>query len=1011
MPFRIREILLVSSAYDAFVLEEDGSLSDRLFYEYSELSLSWAPRLTHAPTAARAHELLAKRRFDMVITVVHVSDSDAGQLSQAIKEQQRHLPVVLLIFDEEELDQFSDRKVPDSIDRVFQWTGNAGVLIAAIKTLEDARNVEHDTTVADVQVILVVEDEVRAYSSFLALLYPELMSQSGSLIAEGLNDFHRLMRMRGRPKIVLANDYEQASALFEKHRRNICALMTDIRIPRGGEEAADGGIQLAKKVRAAASDLPILFQSSERGARRHAQALGAWFVNKNAPDFHAQIRWFLKEALGFGEFVFRLPDRTEVARANDVYEMEKALQSVPEESVAYHAASNHFSVWLRARSLFELAARIKPQRISDFDDVEAMRADLINVLQAARRREQEGVITDLSSRRTGPENRFVRIGRGSIGGKGRGIAFVGTQIVRHRLLRRFKGLQIRIPKTVVLGTDAFDVFMEGIDRAELLALPDDEAITKRMLAVDLPDAVMRDLFTAWLALKGPLAVRSSSLLEDSRFRPFAGVYATYMLPNNHPDDDVRFGQLLDAIKAVYASCFWQDARNYLAGTPHESDDQSMAVVIQQVVGQAFGSRYYPAVSGVAQSYNYYPIGTQKSEDGVAHLALGLGHTVVGGGVSLRVSPGAPTVLPQFPTAESFLLGSQSVFYALDLAHATVDLTASPEASLTSCDLSAAEADGTLALVGSVYSAADDVIRENFKLPGPRVVTFNNILKWKGVPLAQALTHVLTLMRDAMGEEVEVEFAVDLPTPGGRRRRLSDVMPAVDVDEVAPASHDARGARLYVVQVRPMSSPEQRQLLINLDELDDDAFFARSDIALGHGHYDSVRDVIFVERERLDARVGRELCERLAVLNDRLRSEGRPYLLIGPGRWGSSDPTLGVPVKWSQIGGARVIVETPIGGRRIEPSQGTHFFRNITAAKVGYVTIESRSGSSLDRDWLMRQPAGAASSDSVRHVELPQPLGIHIDGRRGQAVLLKRAADLRPADVAEPDPDVAGLREK
>lgn len=964
MPYRVREILLVSTAYDAFVLEEDGSLSDRLFYEYSELSLSWTPRMTHVTTADRAIELLDGRRFDLVITVARVGHTDAGELSQAIRNRHPDIPIVLLIFDQADLRQFPDKKPPSAIDRVFHWSGNAGVLIAVIKATEDLRNVEHDTRIGGVQVILVVEDSVRAYSNFMAMLYPELLTQSGSLIAEGLNDYHRLMRMRARPKILLAQNREEALELFDQHRKNICCLMSDIRIPERPDEVPreDGGLELARTIKSELPDLPVLFQTAESEVEMRVRALGGWFVHKNAPDFLAQMRRFLQEALGFGDFVFRLPDRTEVARARDVYEMENVLRTVPGDSVAYHASRNHFSVWLRARSLFELAKRVRPRTLRVFSDVEELREDLINVLHQARLREQEGVITDLSTRRTGPENRFVRVGRGSIGGKGRGIAYMSTLIVRHGLLGAHEGLQIRIPKTVVLGTDAFDGFMGQFDIHDLLALESDQQVREWMLSGHFPDAIMRDLWQAFENLRGPLAVRSSSLLEDSRFQPFAGIYATYMLPNADEDRDFRFHELLRAIKAVYASAFVKDARAYLASTPHDADHQKMAVVIQQIVGNRHGDRFYPTLSGVAQSYNNYPVGGQVATDGVAHLALGLGQTIVGGGVALRFSPAAPTILPQFPTAQAFLRGAQRAFFALDLGKSGIGIN-DPEATLVRCELAVAEKDGVLPLVGSVYCAGDDVIRENFALPGPRLVTFNNILKWNAFPLSKALTTLLELLRRGVGEEVEIEFAVDCPKPG-----------------------EERDARLYLLQVRPMTLLEQHGPLEEFAKIDDRDLVCRTDTALGHGVYDGLRDILFVEAPQLDSTRGRGLLAQVREINAKLQAADRPYILIGPGRWGSSDPTLGIGVGWSDIQGARVIVETPIGKRRVEPSQGTHFFRNITAARIGYLTVTDLEGSWLDRAWL-----GSVSGEGVKHIELAAPVRVLIDGRRGEAVIRKPEA--------------------
>jgi Pyruvate phosphate dikinase, AMP/ATP-binding domain len=981
MPHRIHEILLVSSAYDAFVLEEDGSLSDRLFSGYSELSLSSAPRLTHAPSAERALSLLDTQRFDLVITVLRIGDADADQLASRVKAIDPEVPVVLLIFDEAELTHLPDEQLPASLDLVFQWTGSERTLIAAIKLVEDGLNAEHDTELAGVQLLLVVEDRVRTYSSFLGLLYHEILEQSGSLVAEAHNDFHRSLRMRSRPKILLARTFEEAEAIYTRFRPFVSSLLTDVRIPRNGTSAPRGGLELAKAIRENNPYLPILVQSNEPH-QGSATQLGGWFVDKNSPQFRSHVRRFLTEALGFGPFVFRLPDRTEVGKASDVYEMEVRLAEVPAAAIAYHASHDHFSAWLRARNLADVAESIGAYSLDDFEDVETMRQLLVSVLRDARVAEQEGVITDLYSRDTGPDNRFVRVGRGSIGGKGRGIAFFSSEIVRHGLLDKYPELQIRIPKTVVLGTSAFDRLMDDVDLEEFIDDPKgDAAITTAVMGGRLSDPVRADLRQAFDNLSGPLAVRSSSLLEDSRFQPFAGVYATYMLPNVHPDPDVRFLEMLRGIKCVYASTFWRDAQTYVAGTPHDSDDQKMAVVIQQIIGSRFGDRYYPVMSGVAQSYNDYPIAPQRAEDGVAHVAIGLGHTVVGGGIALRFSPGAPMSLPQFPDAESFVDGSQRQLLALDLSRPLLAWSDGPEASLVRCDLKQAESDGVLGLVGSVFCPGDDVIREGLHQRGPRLVTFNSILKYNALPLAAALRDILAVLQQGMGEEVEVEFALDVPESDPKTMTLSG------------------GARLYVLQVRPMSAPEQRQLLRNLDEVSDDHLLARTDVALGHGSHESIRDVVWVEADRLGSVTARARVAAVAALDEELRAAGRPYLLVGPGRWGSSDPTLGVGVRWADIAGARVIVETPIGARRVEPSQGTHFFRNITAARVGYVTIRSTDTSWLDKTrleaaWLDSGRRTTTADEAVRHIRFDEPLGVHLDGRRGVAVIVTRAALLR-----------------
>jgi CheY-like chemotaxis protein len=968
MPFRVREALLVSSSYDAFVLEEDGSLADRLFHGFAELNLSAAPRLMHAARGADALALLEERAFDLVITVVRVADTDAAELSSAIKERHPSMPVVLLVFDEADLALFPDHRPPPTVDHVFQWAGQPGVLLAAIKLVEDGRNLVHDTRAAGVQVILVVEDRVRAYSAFLSLLYPELLTQAGSLVAEGVNAHHRLLRMRGRPKVALAATFEHGLAVYDEHRAFIGALVSDVDVPVGGALEREGGIALARYIRAADPDLPILLHSTDADAAAAAEALSAAFVSKHDPSYRVRVRGFLREALGFGDFVFRLPDRTEVARARDVFDMERLLAHVPVESIAFHAARNHFSMWLMARGMFQLARELRPRRLDEFASVEALRAHLSEVLRRAHQDLEEGAITDFSPRHTGPRNRFVRVGQGSLGGKGRGVAFLSGEIVRHRLLERFPGLEVRIPKTVVVGTGVFERFMEQVDLAALLALEDDRAVTERLLGIPFPHEAVGDLRAAFDALKGPLAVRSSSLLEDSRFRPFAGVYATYMLPNNHPDTDARFTDMLQAIRCVYASTHWAAARRYLAGTPHALDDQRMAVVIQQVVGRAWGPRFYPHVSGVAQSHNHYPVCGQRAEDGVAHVALGLGHTVVSGGAALRFSPGAPSVLPQFPTARAFAAGSQTELYALDLGRARLAPLEGPEASLVVANLETAERDGSLAHVGSVYVAGDDVIRDDLSLAGARIVTFNHLLKWNVVPFAEALRVLLALLRDAMGEQVEIELALDLAPPG-----------------------QGRAARLYLLQLRPMSAPGLGRRQREVADLPLEALLCRTETALGDGAVEGVRDVVWVEARALDLARGRALARALRELNARLKSEGRPYLLVGPGRWGSADPTLGIPVGWSDIAGAAVIVETAIGERFVEPSQGTHFFRNITAARVGYLTLGADRRWHFDARWLEAQPTRVHGG--VRHARLAEPLGIYIDGRTGRAAVAKTVPTL------------------
>ncbi|MCA9673997.1 MAG: hypothetical protein KC464_03065 [Myxococcales bacterium] len=988
MPFMVRDILLVSSAYDAFLLEEDGRLDERLFSAYRGLSLSATPRITHASTARRCLEVLAERRIDLVITVVRVEDANAAELASQVKGVHPELPIVLLAFDEADLRALPS-PLPHDIDRVLLWTGDAQILVAAIKQIEDGRNVEHDAREAGVQVILVVEDSLRRYSTFLSLLYEELMTQSQSLIAEGLNDLHRVARMRARPKILHATTFEEVVAFYRRYRDHVLALITDVRFPRDGVLDPDAGFALVELMRKDLVNLPVLMQSADQAVGARARGLGLWFADKASPTLLAEIRGFLRDALGFGDFVFRLPNRAVVGRACDLYELERELRRVPGESVEYHARRNHFSMWLNARTMFALASRVRARNIGEFVDIEAVRNYLLDALREVLSHEQDGVLADFSPRSAG--RRMQRLSTGSIGGKGRGIAFASAYLVQHAHgagpdHELIAGLHVSIPRTLAIGTDAYERFLvhNGIWPAQLQHVPDEE-ITRRCLAGDLDPGLEHALEEALRTLRGPLAVRSSSLLEDSRFQPFAGVYATFMLPNNHPDLVTRTRELVQAIKAVYASTMASGARATLAAADRSVEEEEMGVVVQEVVGTRHGDRFYPLVSGVAQSRNDYPIGHQRGEDGVALIALGLGHTVVSGRTAFRFCPAAPAVLPQFATPLAMLRQTQSEFYALDLGRHEVDFCAGAISSLVRCSLEDAERDGTLARVASVYSAADDAIRDSLSTPGPRVVTFNNLLKWSTPPLAPAIAHLLATFRVGMGCEVEIEFALELePEP-----------------------------RLYLLQVRPMAEMALGAEEVVLDDVPAERVLCRTGRALGHGHIDDVRDIVYVTHGELDGRRSRAAAAEVGELDARLRAEEAPYLLIGPGRWGSSDPTLGIPIEWPQIAGARAIVETCPAGRPVEPSQGTHFFHNVTAQRIAYLTIatdgQGRDDELLDVAWLDRQIA-CAESPEVRHVRFAAPLHIVCDGRRRRAVVLKPGASPTPDvddDARAVDVDVEG----
>ncbi len=974
MPHRVREVLLVSSPYDAFILQEDQHILERILTEYAELSLSWLPNITFAPTGKDGLRLLTRRRFDLVMTMPRLLDTDIISFAQEVKARDPMMPVILLIFTEADLAAFPNGVDPEAIDMVFMWIGDSGILMPILKQMEDRLNADNDTRAAGVRVIIVVEDSVCNYSSFLSLLYQELMKQSNSLIAEGLNDLHKMMRMRARPKILLATSYQEAITLYRRYSDYLMAVISDIRLPRDGVEDATAGFDLVARIRTENPDLPILVESAEDENRITAAELDVNYLDKNADDLLARIRGFLQHSLGFGPFIFRLPDLTVVGRAHDMYEMAEILRTVPAESIEYHARRNHFSMWLTARCMFDLANQIRPNRFEDFDSVESLRQHLLEVLGRARDQEQEGMITDLSWH-SGRQRRFVRLSKGSIGGKARGLAFANAVLHRQKLVHRFPGLDIRIPRTRVIATEAFDSFLDS--DPPLLPMGEDlsdEEILSRFLAHPMSDEIVQDIAAACDDLYGPLAVRSSSLLEDSQFQPFAGIYSTYMLPNNHPAEQLRLREILRAVRAVWASTYGQNARAYIASTPYRIEEEKMAVIIQEVVGHRLGDRYYPPISGVARSYNYYPVGSQRAEEGIAMIAIGLGQTIALGGSTLQFSPGTPGVLPQFAEASDYLRYGQTQFYALDLRRQMSEFSTDTEDSLVQCGLDVAEEDNILGLVASVYSPDEDRIRDNLKLPGPRVVTFNNVLKWNAIPLAAALDELLDIMSKNMGCPVEIEFSVDMGDWG---------------QTVAPGDKPITPC-LYVVQIRPQAR-HAMGADIQTEGYDHDEILCHTHRSLGHGAIEEVRDVVYVTQHELDYFTTPRVADEVGQHNQRLHRESCPYLLIGPGRWGTADPRLGIPVSWSQISGVRTIIETSFHNRVVEPSQGTHFFHNITSFGIGYLTLMTHDVTEgdgfLDRAWLDSQPA-FAETDATRHVRLDQPLRIHLDGRAGKATILK-----------------------
>ncbi len=960
---RVQDVLLVCSLYESFILEEDGLLADLITSEYLELNLSHAPRVSRASTGHKALEMAAEHQFDMVITMSRLSGWDVRDFAEAVKKIRPELPVIVLADEMRELARYSGQgQQHGAIDQVFVWHGDAKILLAIIKYVEDMLNAEHDTRVGNVRVIILIEDSVRFYSSYLPLIYTELMRQTQMLMAAGVNRVQKLLRMRARPKILLAKTFEDAWDLYTKFCDNVLGIISDVRFPWCGTLDPEAGVEFIRLVKQKSPHMPVLLQSSEAGNAAKAASLNACFLHKKSRTLLQDLRGFIQANLGFGDFVFRMPDGREVARAGDLRDLAGILSKVPDESILFHAGSDHFSNWLMARTEFELAARIRPRTVSEFESVAEVRKYLVETFTEFDERSQTGIISDFSRKKFSTATAFTRIGGGSIGGKARGLAFIGALLKRYNVRNRFPSVSIAVPNSAAIGTDVFTSFLDENNLNDFIAEdPGDEQIAEAFLEAKLPTRVHSDLAAFLSSVRYPLAVRSSSLLEDSHGQPFAGVYSTHMIPNNHFNLGVRLDQLCDAIKLVYASTFTRSARRYLDITGHRAEEEKMGVILQEIVGSQYGDHFYPTFSGVARSYNYYPFGKLKPDDGVACTALGLGKMVVEGGEMLMFSPAHPHILPQFATIGDILANSQRRFYALDMSNPDSYPTMDADANLLMHGLDVAERDGTLAPIGSVYSSENDVVYDGITRLGPRLVTFAHVLKSDLFPLASILELLLDIGRQGMACPIEIEFAVDMST---------DPM------------------EFGFLQVRPIIADEAIAEAVSVVEIEPTETLCYSAQAMGNGNIPGIHDIVFVAPDRFDPARTREIAAEIGRVNEKLNKAGRPYVLIGPGRWGSSDPWLGIPVIWEQISSAQVIVETSLRDFVITPSQGTHFFQNLTSFHIGYLTVNPTTGGGhVDWEWLVSRPP-VEETRYVRHVQLPDPLEVWLDGRTRRGAILK-----------------------
>ena len=961
---QVRNVLFVSSYYESFIMAEDGQLNELLLTKFLDVNLSQAPRLTHVSTAAEALELAREpNRFDLILTSLDIGEVNAVELAHRARQLGIDLPIVLLAYDYRELTEFRARYAATNseIDRSFLWQGDVRILLAIVKYVEDKLNVEHDVK-AGVPVMLVVEDNVRYYSSFLPVIYTEVMKHSQQVMGEGLYLSQKLLRMRARPKILLATSFEEAWEYFSRYQEDILGVISDIEFPRNGELDRDAGVRLASMIRDARPDAPIALQSSYPENEKQAREIGASFLLKGSPDMLARLRELLVERFFFGDFVLRSATGAELDRARNLKELVEKLRTVPAESIAYHGVRNDFSSWLRARAEFEPASKLRRRKITDFESLEHTRRDLVRAIDEYRRERNRGTVADFDPSTFDPTMGMARIGGGSLGGKARGLAFAIRLLDRSRIAERFPGVRITVPPAVVLGTDVFEQFLEGNElREQSLRSENDGDLHRLFREAPFPEDVRRQLRQFLEMVTAPLAVRSSSLLEDSPHQPFAGIFDTIMLPNDHRDVEVRLEQLLTAIRRVYGSTFSQHTKAFLRATPYRLEEEQMAVVVQKMVGARHEAYFYPDFAGVARSYNFYPTPPLQSAEGIVAVALGLGKTVVEGEPCLRFSPAHPRHIVEFSSPEDMLKNAQREFWALQLG--SNGDSAPLRDMLARLTLDDAERHGVLGPLGSSYSPENHAVYDGVGRPGIRLVTFAPILKNGLFPLPEIIGELLEIGAAGTSSPVEIEFAVNLSTAAGEPREFA------------------------FLQLRPLAPTRELEDL-EIGHVERRDVICDSPWVLGNGRLENVRDVVLVDPSCFDRSRSRDTARSVSRLNAALVAEGVPYVLLGVGRWGSSHPELGIPVTWDDISGAVAIVEAGLRDIRVTPSQGTHFFQNLASCNVGYFTVnEDRGEGYVDWDWLISH-APLRSSGCVRHSRFNDPIEVLMLGQEHRGIIRK-----------------------
>jgi len=968
MQKRVQRVLLICSRYDAFIMEEDGKIDEKVFNDYVSFNLRYPPQFIQVTSGEKALETLKSNQIDLIINMLSISDMDPFDLSLKIKTAYPEKPIVILAPVTREINLRLSQEDLSCIDNVFNWLGSTEILLPVIKLVEDKLNIDEDSKHEGVQSILLVESSIRMSSVYLRLLYKIVLEQSREYMIEGLNEHQKMMQTRGRPKILLATSYEEASQLFEKHKSQLLGVIAGVDTDKGEPGKPLSSEDFFNKIKEYDSNIPILIQSSHSENQEYAKEYGNDFLNNNSATLQLELKSLLKKHFSFGDFIFTDPETgVEIARISDLQNFQRKLFEIPDESLLYHLSKNHLSKWLYARALFSLAEFLKDISLDDFSSIDQARRFIFDTIANFRFSKGQGIIADFYREHFDEYLTFTRIGEGSMGGKARGLAFLDYLIKQNSYFESFEDIVVSIPRTVVLSTDVFDEFIAQNNLYEVgLSNRTDMEILDAFLKSRLPIRIHKDLFVFISIINGPVAIRSSSLLEDSHFQPFAGVYSTYMIPK--VENEASMLELLSVgIKSVYASVFFKGSKDYMTATSNLIEEEKMGIVLQEVCGQQYENRFYPTISGVARSINFYPIDPEKSEDGFVSLAFGLGKYIVDGGISLRFSPKYPRNILQLSDTKMALRETQHEFYALDLNPASFVPSTDDTVNLHKLRISDAEKDGSLKFVASTYDYQDDILRDGTMGSGERVITFSNVLKNDLLPIADILIKVLEIGQQNINNPVEIEFAIN-----------------IDPERKKPALFN-------LLQIRPIV--ENNEVIKDkLEDIPQSETIVFSSSALGNGTINGICDLIYVKPENFDPSKNQEIALKLNEINDVFLKEGKNYILVGPGRWGSTDEWRGIPIKWPQISSARIIIESGLENYRVDPSQGTHFFQNLTAFKVGYFTINPFLDEGFIDFKFLSAIEPVFEDTFIRHVRFPEPLIIKIDGRKKIGVIMKPGAE-------------------